>query len=276
MPSVIDMNHGSGASLEPQTFCDRVNAVIDAALIERRKHEPVRHYLGASQIGEECMRKLYYSYSHTPVDVGRELTARTIRIFDTGHAGEDAAALQMGAEDVPETDVFKATAIKWMGEAGFNLQTRDDHGGQLGFTALDGRFAGHIDGWLIGGPLEDEIPYPNVGWEHKALGSRGWNKIKKHGVKEASPVYYAQMQVYMAYMGMMAYLFTATNKNSQELHHELVMFDAACAQAQSDKAVTVIRAVEAGDLLPRCTDNDEFYLCKWCDWKWRCWNADLK
>ena len=46
---MIDLNHGSGASLEPQTFCDRINAVIDAALIERRKHEPVPYITGIQE-----------------------------------------------------------------------------------------------------------------------------------------------------------------------------------------------------------------------------------
>ena len=272
---MIDLNSGSGASLEPQTLCDKINAVIDASLIERRKHEPVRNYLGASQIGEECLRKLYYSYSHTPVDPGRELTARAIRIFDTGHAGEDAAALAMGANDVIGMDVFKTTAIKWMKDAKFRLVTHDKDGKQFGFTAMGGRLAGHVDGEILGGPFADEIPYPNVGWEAKALNTKNWSKIRKHGVKEASPLYYGQMQTYMGYMELAAFLFTATNKNDQSLYHELVPFDAKEAQKQSDKAVTVIRAVEAGELLPRCTNNEDYYLCRFCDWRFRCWNGDV-
>jgi len=272
---MIDLNHKSGASLGPQNLCDRINAVIDAALIERRKKEPVRTYLGASQIGDPCLRKLYYSYSHTPVDIGRELTARAIRIFDTGHAGEDAAALQMGAVDVPETDVFRTTAVRWMKDAGFDLLTRDPKTKeQFGFTVLNGRLKGHTDGKIVSGPLTDEIPYP-VGWEHKALNTKNWSKIKRHGLKEASPLYYGQCHIYMGYMEWPAYIFTATNKNTQELNHELITYDAREAQTQTDRAVTVIRAVEAGDLLPRLTDNPDFYLCKFCDWRFRCWNGDM-
>ena len=271
---MIDLNHKSGASFEPQTLCDKINAVIDASLIERRKHEPIRNYLGASQIGEECLRKLYYSYSHTPVDPGRELTARAIRIFDTGHAGEDAAALAMGADDIPQEEFFKTCAVRWMNDAGFKLVTRDKHGKQFGFMALDGRFGGHLDGVIISTPFPDEIPRYS-GFEHKALNAKNWSKIKKHGVKEASPVYYAQMQVYSAYMELPAFVFTATNKNTQELNHELVPYVPAEAQKQSDKAVTVIRAVEAGELLPRCTDNPDYFLCKFCDWRFNCWNGDV-
>ena len=269
---MLDLNSGSNAHTGPQSLCDRINAVIDAALIERRKQEPIRHYLGASQIGEPCLRKLCYSYARTPVDEGRALTARSIRIFDTGHAGEDAIALEMGADDVPQTDFFRASAARWFSDAGFRLVTRDKDGEQFGFKAIEGRFAGHMDGTITKGPV-DEIPYP-VGWEHKALNVKNWNKIKKHGVKESSPLYYGQMQIYMAYMELHAFLFTATNKNTQELNHELVPYDARAAQMLSDKAVSVILSVEAGELLPRMTDNSDFYLCKWCDWRKRCWHVD--
>lgn len=271
---MIDLNHQSGAHDGPKTFADRVNAVIDAALLERRKKEPIRNYLGMSQIGEPCLRKLYYGYTHTPVDHGRELTARAIRIFDTGHAGEDAIALQMGGDSDSGDDFFKSSAARWMKDANFKLLTRDERGQQFGVSVLGGRYAGHIDGKVISGPLTDEIPYP-VGWEHKALNVKNWNKIKKHGLKEASPLYYGQLQQYMPYMELGAFLFSATNKNTQELNHELVVYDPKDAQALSDKAVTIIRAAESGEILPRCTDNPDFYLCLFCDFKWRCWNADV-
>ena len=48
-----------------------------------------------------------------------------------------------------------------------------------------------------------------------------------------------------------ATLFTALNKDTQALHHELVAFDPPQAQALSDKAVDIIRAAEAGELPPR-------------------------
>ena len=268
---MIDLNSGSNAHAGPLTLSDRINDVIDAALIERRKSEPKRRYLGMSQIGEECERKLCYSYAQTPPE--RELTARSIRIFDTGHAGEDATALQIGARDLPQTAFFTDCAAKWLADAGFRLVTRNKDGKQFEATALDGRYGGHIDGCLLDGPLPDLVPYP-VGWEHKALNVKNWNKIKKHGVLHASPLYYGQMQEYMAYFELKAYLFTATNKNSQELHHELVPFDARAAQELSDKAIRIIECVEAGNLLPRCTNNPDYFVCKFCDWSKRCWHED--
>jgi hypothetical protein len=55
--------------------------------------------------------------------------------------------------------------------------------------------------------------------------------------------------------------------------HEIVPFDAAEAQALSDKAVTVIRAAEAGELMPRIATAPDFHHCRRCDFAKRCWDA---
>ena len=70
-------------------------------------------------------------------------------------------------------------------------------------------------------------------------------------------------------------LFTALNKDTQELHHELVPFDVRAAQALSDKAVEVIRAAEAGELPPRIAASPDFYLCRWCAYAQRCWEGTV-
>jgi hypothetical protein len=66
-------------------------------------------------------------------------------------------------------------------------------------------------------------------------------------------------------------LFTAVNKDTQELFHELVSFDARHAQELSDKAVAIIRAVEAHELPPRIADAPDYYLCRFCFFSHRCW-----
>ena len=43
-------------------------------------------------------------------------------------------------------------------------------------------------------------------------------------------------------------LFTAINKDTAELHHELVPFNAELAQRMSDRAVRILRATDAGEL----------------------------
>jgi hypothetical protein len=90
-------------------------------------------------------------------------------------------------------------------------------------------------------------------------------------VQVSKPVYFGQMQLYMAYMGLGSALFTALNKDTCELYHEHVPFDPATAQELSDKAVTVLRAADAGELLPRIAAHADFYLCRFCPFAARCW-----
>jgi copper(I)-binding protein len=68
------------------------------------------------------------------------------------------------------------------------------------------------------------------------------------GRRRSKPVYAAQMAIYQAYMEATVpgisrnpALFTAINKDSQEIWFELVPFDGGLAQRMSDRAVRVIR-----------------------------------
>ena len=88
----------------------------------------------------------------------------------------------------------------------------------------------------------------------------------------------AQIALYQAYMegtvpGINAApaVFTAINKDTAEMHHELVPFDAALAQRMSDRAVRILRATDVGELLPRIATSCDFFECRFCPWAERCW-----
>ena len=252
---LVDFNHGSGfvygrPADAPPPLGARINTLLDSALVAERTGQRPRDYLGASRIGEPCARRLVYEVTHTPPDPGRDLAGRTLRIFAAGH-------------------VFEDLAIRWLRLAGFDLRTQTREGGQFGFETAGGRIRGHVDGVIVDGP-DVGLAWP-VLWEHKALKASSWNDTAKKGVQVSKPVYYGQLQIYMAYMGLGSALFTALNKDSCELYHEHVPFDAAAAQALSDKAVDVLRAADAGDLLPRIAAHADFYLCRFCPFAARCW-----
>jgi hypothetical protein len=252
---MIDLNHHSGfvygrAADAPPPLGALINSRIDAALVAERADQRPRDYLGASRIGEPCARRLVYEVTRTPPDPGREIGGRALRIFAAGH-------------------VFEDLAIRWLRRAGFDLRTQARDGGQFGFETAGGRIRGHVDGVIVGGP-ELGLAWP-VLWEHKALKASSWSETVKKGVRLSKPVYYGQLQLYMAYMGLGQALFTALNKDNCELYHEQVPFDASEAQALSDKAVAVLRAADAGELLPRIATNPDFYLCRFCPFSARCW-----
>jgi hypothetical protein len=251
MAAIIDLNSGSGFVYgTPAAVCDagiRINALIDAALEAEHRSKPLRDYLGGSRIGEPCARRLAYEVTLTPADDGKSFDGPRLRIFDAGHRFEDLT-------------------IRWLQAAGFDLRTRGRDGRQFGFSVVGGRLRGHIDGVIVGGP-DVGITWPAL-FEHKALNQNAWTDLVKRGLSHSKPIYFAQSQLYMAYMELEVALLTAMNKNSQELYHEVVPFDAAEAQAFSDKAVDILRAVEADELPPRIASAPDFY-----PYASRCWEG---
>ena len=152
----------------------------------------------------------------------------------------------------------------------FDLRDKGQDGRQFGFSIAGGAIRGHIDGVIVAGP-DVGISWPAL-FEHKSLNAKSWADLVKRGVELSKPIYYAQLQIYMAYMDLASALFTAVNKDTQALHHEIVGFDPRTAQALSDKAVDIIRAAQAGELPPRIAQNPDFHLCRWCFFAQRCWS----
>lgn len=239
-----------------KSLSGQITALIEAAMQRSRAAQPRRSYLGASRLGAACERQLQYEFADAPVDPGRETDGRLLRIFERGH-------------------VMEACMAAWLRAAGFDLRTRDDRGEPFGFSALDGRLQGHVDGILVAGPdLGPGVGYPAL-WENKALSAKSWRELEKHRLAVAKPVYAAQVAVYQAYLGLHEHpaLFTAVNADTMELYAERVPFDAPLAQRMSDRAVKVISATDAGELLPRGFADPTHVECRMCPWQDRCWRV---
>lgn len=251
---MLDYNHRPGIT-------ERVNAAIDAALIAEREATATRTYIGASRLGHACERALQFEFAGAPKDEGADFGGQTLRIFEIGHQLEDLA-------------------IRWLRAAGLDIYTRKGNrpdGEQFGFSVAGGRIRGHVDGIIAAAPAPLGIGVPAL-WECKTMNAKNWRACVKDGVAVAKPVYAAQMALYQAYMdgtvpGISANpaLFTAINKDTAELHHELVPFDAGLAQRMSDRGVRILQAADAGELLPRIATNRDFFECRFCPWAARCW-----
>ena len=251
----LDLNHQSGLVYGRGTDSGTnttalINVHIDAALVAHNQRQSPRDYLGGSRIGEACARRLVYEMAHTPKDAGRDFDGGILRIFDAGHQ-------------------FETLSIRWFRQAGFDLRDRGADGEQFGFVAAGGKLRGHADGVIVDGP-DVGIRWPSL-WEHKFLGQKSWNDLVKHGLRHSKPIYFAQVQLYMAYFELEVALLTALNRDTLALHHEAVPFDAAEAQRLSDRAVDILRAAEAGELPPRIAAHADFYLCRFCPYAARCW-----
>jgi site-specific DNA-methyltransferase (adenine-specific) len=154
--------------------------------------------------------------------------ARVKDIFGRGHFFEDVSRQHLIA-------------------AGFKFAPPE----RLEFKAADGLFCGHADGIIIAGPQLPALRFPCL-WECKCLNAKGWRAIERDGLTGLYEIYAAQIAIYQAYLNCTnPALFSVVNADTCERLHFLVPFDAQLAQAMSDRAVTVIEATRAGELLPR-------------------------
>ena len=245
-----------------RSFAELLNDAVDTALTAENASRPRREYLGGSRVGHACERALQFEFAGAPKDEGADFPGRTLRIFAIGHALEDLA-------------------IRWLRAAGIDLYTRkgnDPDGQQFGFSVAGGRIRGHVDGIVAAAPDTLTLGVPAL-WECKTMNAKNWRETVKSGVAVAKPIYAAQIALYQAYMdagvpGLASNpaLFTAINKDTAELHHELVPFNAELAQRMSDRAVRVLRATDAGELLPRLARDRDHFECRMCAWANRCWS----
>lgn len=230
---------------------EHIKEAVDNAILANEAKRERRTYIGASSIGDECSRKVQYRYLNYPIDEGKEFSAQTLRIFEFGHKIEDYAA-------------------KWLRDAGFDLRTEDKNGKQFGFAIADGEIRGHIDGVICDGPVA--MGYPSL-WENKTANEKKFQAFVRHGVAKANPTYATQIALYQTYMDLTEHpaLFTVINKNTSEIYYELVKYNQTLAQQASDKAVNILTAAKANDILPRIAQSRDFFLCKFCEYRETCW-----
>jgi hypothetical protein len=215
--------------------------VIAAAIFEQYEKtgnaEQARTYLGASVIGNECSRALWYGFRWA----GREkFEGRTLRLFQTGHLAEPRFVADLRSIGVVVWDSDPAT------------------GKQFGFSDHGGHMRGHMDG------CAKSVPGGGAKWhvlEFKTHSSKSFADLKKKGVKAAKPVHYDQMQWYMGKSGMDRALYLAVNKDDDDLYSERIEFDPVRFQQIQAKAESII----FGQTPPaKISDDPKFYLCNWC------------
>jgi hypothetical protein len=235
----LDFNR---SNLSDRPINQLINELIECA---ESKSENYRQYLGASAIGGECLRRIQFDWMVDPV-----FPARIKDIFARGH-------------------FFEGVTRQHLIAAGFKFAPPE----RLEFETADGLFRGHADGILVAGPQLPALRYPAL-WEHKCVGAKGWRAVERDGLIGLYEIYAAQVALYQAYLDCTnAALVSVVNADTAERLHFLLPFDAQLAQATSDRAVAVIEATRAGELLPRITENPDDWRCKMCSHRERCWRC---
>lgn len=217
-------------------------AIADAQADSRRLH------LGASVIGRQCERQLWYSFRW----------ARTVR-----HEGKLLRIFARG-----QLEEARITAD--LRRAGMTVMDVDpDSGRQWTVRDAGGHFGGSMDGVVLGVP---EAPATWHLLEYKTHNAKSFAELGKKGVAAAKPEHYAQMQVYMHLSGLTRALYIAVNKDDEDIFCERIRHDAAEAIRLVEKAR---RIVEADTPPSRLSADPSFYLCRWCDYRDLCHGDEL-
>lgn len=208
-----------------------------------RQGDSRRDHLGASLIGRECSRQIWYTFRWA-----RTLNhdGRLLRLFDTGHMEEPRMVSDLRAIGCEVIEFDPDTGRQWT--------VRDE----------TGHFGGSMDGIALGVP---EAPKTWHVCEFKTHGEKSFKALEKDGVEKSKPEHFAQMQVYMSLGSLTRALYLAKNKNTDELYCERVRLDEAAAMRILEKAR---RIIEAPTPLERMSDDPSFYKCRWCDFHGIC------
>ena len=252
---VLDYNHRP-------TMAESVNGLIDAGLEAGDRATPPRTYLGGSRLGHPCERALQFEYAQRAEGRGRRP-----RGPDAAHLRHRPCAGGLWQQLAARPPASISTPARATVRTAASSASPSPAGASAATSTASSPTARQLPG----------LGYPAL-WECKTMNARSWRETAQKGVVLSKPVYAAQLAVYQAYMegsvaGISANpaLFTAINKDTAELHHELVPFDGALAQRMSDRAVRILQATEAGELLPRIAANPDHHECRMCAWSQRCW-----
>lgn len=218
-------------------------------LLEAEK--PSRGYLGASSIGDDCDRKLYFQYTNAPSE---PISWQGCFAIEDGHRTEDLIAERLRLVD------------------GIELVTHKPDGSQYGFSDLDGKFKGHVDGFIRGLP---QAPSTTHIWENKCVAEKNFKKfndcVAKHGEKAAleawNYTYYVQAVLYMDYFNKTRHYMTVALSGGRDIASCRTEANPALAKAMRERAKRIVEATSAP---VRLSEDRDYYLCKFCSYREFC------
>ena len=222
-----------------------LSQIISDQLLKDRAAEEPRNYLGASLIGKECMREIWYEHNHHPAAL---FAAKQLLTFEIGKAVEGQ--------------------IKELlyGNKSWRLYPPQ-------YNSEDNNLRGTPDLIYYGENLSaDDRLWDKktvVVYEIKTANNASFNQFKKHGLRKWREQYYAQIQVYMGMSEISKGILLCINKDNSEIHEEEAEFDDLYYKMLLTKARTIKDATEPP---PRISSTPLHPSCKMCQHKEICFN----
>lgn len=206
---------------------------IDEAFAASIKEDGLRSHLGASQIGDACMRKVWFQFRWAATE---QFDGRMLRLFETGQ-------------------LYEERFTKLLRLIGAKVYTHDSEGKQFKVSAHGGHFGGSCDGVATG------IDPSPVLLEMKTWNAKNFAKLAVSGVDTVKPQHVRQAQVYMHFLKLKKCLYMAVCKDTDALHLEWIDYDPTLAERMVERAEVII----FGQGLPvRISDNVGYWECRFC------------
>lgn len=221
-----------------------------------------RSYIGASAIGHECSRKIWFSINHDWLEqhykiIYKPISFKNMAAIEDGHRTEDIVAGWL--RKVPQVTLY----------------THKDDGSQFGFDW--GFMRGHYDGVITG--LLQAPQTPHI-WENKCVNDKKFNDLKKlisqygekNALKEWDYQYYAQAVVYMYAEDLPRHYMTVASSGGRDIVSVRTNEDKKTAEALIEKAKRIKKATQP----PEKIGGKDYFVCKWCEFYDVCYGENAK
>jgi hypothetical protein len=206
-------------------------------LIEKSQEEVIdepRDYIGASSIGADCLRKIWYEFKGTHADGVHSKMRRTWSIGKR----------------------LEGLVIEWLRSARVLVEICHDTYHAKNVPT----FQGHFDGIVFLGKNKSIL-------EIKTAKDASFKIFESKGLRLWNPQYYAQVQSYMGMSGIDSAYILVLNKDNSALSDEYVTFDEEFYVGLEQKALMISKSVVEP---PRINGSPLWFQCKICKYNKIC------
>src|SRR5258708_32880430 len=209
-----------------------------------------RNHLGASELGDECWRKLWYGFRWTKQE---KFDGRMMRLFNVGHSAEPRF-------------------VSYLKGIGFEVKEFDENGKQFRVSGAMGHYGGSLDG-MCKAPAKYELSKDiiiSLSFKTNNTGA-GYNKVVTDALSKSKPKHWAQECQYGYKTGIKYCIYMIENKNDSDITVKIVELDWNLGAQLEKKANDIIFSKEPP---PRISDNPSFFNCKFCHQSGICHNGE--
>jgi hypothetical protein len=221
---------------ERKELAAAIKSDIDAACV-KLYDEGHRNHLGASVIGENCNRKLWYIFRWAHKE---QFSGRMLRLFNVGHREE-------------------AQIITYLEAMGCEVWSHDANGKQFRISDVEGHYGGSLDS-VMRLPERYGLTFSFLA-EFKTHKKLSFARLVKNGVCLSKPKHHHQMNAYGKVYDLPYAIYFAMCKDDSDLHVEVVALDFDDAHRSLLKARAVIHSATAPARIAASAAFDE---CKYC------------